>query len=78
MSQYLEDVEDKLSRVEYLRDMDHVQLAVMCSELEDLVIELEPLKKYSLNLECKVDDLKQELDKAKSELTAYMVDKNAV
>lgn len=78
MSQYLEDVEDKLSRVEYLRGMDHVQLAVMCSELEDLVIELEPLKKYSLNLECKVDDLKQELDKARSELTAYMVDKNAV
>ena len=78
MSQYLEDVEDKLSRIEYLRDMDHVQLAVMCSELEDLVIELEPLKKYSLNLECKVDDLKQELDKARSELTAYMVDKNSV
>lgn len=78
MSQYLEDVEDKLSRVEYLRDMDHVQLAVMCSELEDLVIELEPLKKHALNLECIVSSLEKDLDKVNSELTAYLVDKNAV
>ena len=78
MSQYLEDVEDKLSRVEYLRDMDHVQLAVMCSELEDLVIELEPLKKHALNLECIVSALEKDLDKVNSELTAYLVDKNAV
>ena len=75
---YIEDVEDKLSRIEYLRDMDHVQLAVMCSELEDMVIELEPLKKHSLNLEFKVSALEQELDKVNAELTAYQVDKNAV
>ena len=71
MNQYLVDLEDKLSRIEYLRDMDHVQLAVMCSELEDMVIELESFKGHSLNLECKVSELVQELDKAKSELTAY-------
>lgn len=71
MNQYLVDLEDKLSRIEYLRDMDHAQLAVMCSELEDLVIELEPLKKYSLNLELRVSKLEQELDNANSELTAY-------
>lgn len=78
MNQYLVDLEDKLSRIEYLRDMDHVQLAVMCSELEDLVMDLEPLKKHSLNLEFKVSALEKELDKVNSELTAYLVDKNAV
>ena len=78
MNQYLVDLEDKLSRIEYLRDMDHVQLAVMCSELEDLVMDLEPLKKHSLNLEFTVSALEKELDKVNSELTAYLVDKNAV
>lgn len=70
---YLVDLEDKLKRVEELIEMDHIKLAVMCSELEDLVIELEPLKNYSLNLECRVNKLEQELDNAKSELTAYQV-----
>ena len=70
---YLVDLEDKLKRVEDLVDMDHIKLAVMCSELEDLVIELEPLKNYSLNLECRVSKLEQELDNANSELTAYRV-----
>ena len=70
---YLVDLEDELKRVEELVDMDHIKLAVMCSELEDLVIELEPLKNYSLNLECRVSKLEQELDNANSELTAYRV-----
>ena len=70
---YLVDLEDKMNRIDYLREMERVQLAVMCSELEDLVIELEPLKKQVLNLEGEVDTLKRELDNANSELTAYRV-----
>lgn len=73
MNQYLVDLEDKLKRVEELIEMDHIKLAVMCSELEDLVIELEPLKKHSLDLEFKVSALEKELDKVNSELTAYLV-----